>query len=127
MAIPSTSMSTRVTLLSAKGAFSKPASENVGVDVEDALPGVRTGVENESEFAVRVFARKIVGNGHQFGEECWVTSSKFNNVRVRLGLGHNQQVNRRAGRDVTERDNHVRLENDVGRDVAGDDGGENTH
>jgi hypothetical protein len=56
MAIPSTSMSTRVTLLSAKGAFGKPASENVGVDVKDALPGVRTGVENESEFAVRVFA-----------------------------------------------------------------------
>lgn len=104
MAIPSTSMSTRVTLLSAKGAFGQPASKNVGVNMKDALPRVRTGVEDESEFAVRVFACKVLGNGHQFGEECRVARGEFNNVRVGLGLGNDEEVNRGTWRDVTERD-----------------------
>ena len=120
-------MSTRVTLLSAKGTFGHSTSKNVGVDMKDALACVRAGVEDESEFAVRVFERKVLGDGHHFGKKCGISRGEFNHVRIQLGFGNDEEVNRRTWRDVTERDNRVRLEDDVGRDVSGDDGRKYTH
>ena len=120
-------MSTRVTLLSAKGTFGQSASKNVSVHMKDVLPGVCARVEDESEIAVRVFAGYIVGDGHHFCEKLRVARGEFNDIRIRLGLWNDQDVYRSPWRDVTERDDRVRFENDVGRNVAGDDGGKNTH
>jgi len=120
-------MSTRAALLFAKGAFGQSTGEYVRVNVKDALPSVRTGVKNESKLAVRVFARKVLSNRHHFCEKRRVACGKLNNIRIGLGFGDDQKVNRSTWRDVTKRDDRVRLEDDVGGNLSGDDAGKYTH
>ena len=52
-----------LSLLVAKGAFLEGAAEHVGVHVEHGLAGGFAGVEDETELAVGVLARRVVAAG----------------------------------------------------------------
>ena len=120
-------MSTRVTLLSAKGTFRQSPGEHVCVHVEDGLAGVCTGVEDETEVSVRMFRSEFACGGDDFGEKRRVSSCEFTDVRVVLGLGNDEEVNGSLRSDVAERNETLGFEHDVCGDFAVDDSAEDAH
>jgi hypothetical protein len=74
-----------------------------------------------------MFPRQILRDGDHLREQCGVPFSEFHDIRVFLGLGHDEQVDRGTRRDIAKRDDAFRLENDVGGNLAGDDGGKDAH
>lgn len=120
-------MSRRVTLLLAKGTFRQSARQNVRVYVKNALPGIRSAVENQAKVAVGVFRREVVPDRNQLGEQRGITRRKFHDVGIRLRFRNDQEVKGSTGRDVAKSDDALGLEDDVGGDVTRDDGGKNTH
>jgi len=114
-------------LLSAKGTFRHSTGEHVGVDVKNCLTGVFSTIEHQSKIAVGVLGGKIASSGNEFSKECGVTFGEFRDIGELFGLGHDEQMHRRLRGDVTERDDSIGLENNVGRNFAINDPAEDAH
>lgn len=116
-----------MTLLSAKGTFRQSPGENVRVDVEDGLSGVRAGVEDQPEVTVRVFCGEAASGRDKFGEKRGVAGGELGDVGVFLGLGNDEEVNGGLRCDVAEGDEALGFEHDVRRDFAVDDSAKDAH
>src|SRR5512142_2055886 len=99
-----------------------PAAEDVEMDVEDGLPGIRAGVEDDPVTGVghALFRRRPPGREQRLAEE----------LRRSLGgvvergdvlLGNDQDVDRRLRKSVLESQEALGLEQDRGRRFASDD------
>ena len=88
------------------------------MDVEDGLARAGAGVEDEPEVAVGVLGGDGVGEADEFGEEVGIAGGELDDVAVLLGLRDHQQVHRRLGRDVADRERVLRLGDDLGGDLA---------
>lgn len=96
------------------------AGQDVGVDVEDGLAGLRARVEDQPELAVRLGARDLVREPDDRGEQGWVGGRELRDVAV-MSAGHDEHMQRSLGMEVPERDDVTILGDDVGRDLPGDD------
>ena len=92
--------------------------------VEDGLTGALAGVEDESVVAARALGGDAGAHLDQLGQEIGLRGRELGDVAVGLGLGHHQDVHGRFWRDVFERDHTIGLGYDRGRNLAGNDAGE---
>src|SRR6478752_3863995 len=97
-----------------------PTGEQVQVGVEDRLAGLGAGVEEQ---VVGLVALALGDDGRR-GDELADDGRVGGRRRGRVGLvvaRRDQDVQRRLGRDVAERDQTVVLVDDVTGDLPGDD------
>ena len=116
-----------MTLLSAKGTFRKPTSENVCVDVKNGLTGVFTGVENQTVVPVGVLGSELICRRNYVGKKLGICRGKLGDVGVFLGFGNDEKMNGSLRRNVPKRDDAIGLEHDVCGNFAVDDFAEDAH
>ena len=90
----------------------------MSVDVEDRLTGARPRVEHQAEIAVGVLGCQGVRECDHLAQEGGVGCGQLDDVAVCAGLGDDQQVHRRLGGDVADREHVLGLGEDLGRDLA---------
>lgn len=95
------------------------------MEVWDGLAPIRAIINDETETGVveALQLGNVLGNVDQMAEQRFVGDLGFGHARDFL-LGDDQDMDRRLGIDVVEGQAEVVLEGDLGRDLAGDDSGE---
>ena len=77
-------------------------------------PVLKTRRKSPSECSAATRVREA----DEFGEEVGIARGELDDVAVLLGLGDDEQVHRRLGRDVADRERVLGLGDDLGRDLA---------
>lgn len=99
--------------------------EDVRVDVKNGLTDAVAGVEYEAILTARSLVGKVLGDGHNIGEQLRVSCRELRDVRKLGGLGYDEQVHRGLWRNIREGDDSLVFVDDRGRDFARDDALEN--
>ena len=97
-------------------------TENVGVDVEDGLPGIGIGVEDNPVPGLEnpLDLGNLPSSGDNIGKQLRISGSKLGNVPIPLPR-HDKHMNSGLRPDIPEGKGGVVLINNVGRDLPGDD------
>jgi len=106
----------------------RASAEQMHVEMGDGLPSVRTVVDDETESGIcEAFGSgDLSGGAEQMPEEFGVRRNGFRQARDHP-LGNHEDVNRCPGGNIAEREAPAVLENNVGRNLSGDDFFEQRH
>ena len=100
------------------------SAEQVCVNVEHRLTGIRSRVEHQTELTVRALCRNVVRDGDELGKQCRIAGGKLDDVAVLLGLDGDHDVNGSLRGDVFERNDVVGFRDNSRWDLARDDAAE---
>ena len=98
------------------------ATQHVRVDVEDRLPRLRPGIEDDTVATGRdpLGVRYLLGLERHLGQQVSVGAGERGKVRVMI-LGDDQDVRGGLRVDVTKREGAATFSHPLGRDIARDD------